>query len=201
MIRLLKSKKGLSTVVTTLIILVISVLLATVVTYYAMNMVSTRVIQEDARITQLHIWVNTTTGSTQPSEAAFLFKNTGGRDALIDKITVRYQDIPWGDVYYKITTDAITADMNYQWLNNSVFTWGTTSELNVTSGAAQPYSNLTRASADLALQTGETIILYISDYLGAPDTVDSLDIGTPLPIGIHTSNAIYYKETNVQALG
>jgi len=40
---LLKSKKGLSTVVTTLIILVVSVLLATVVTYYAINMTTTRV--------------------------------------------------------------------------------------------------------------------------------------------------------------
>ena len=202
--RLLKSKKGLSTVVTTLIILVISVLLATVVTYYAMNMVSTRVIQEDGRITQLHIWVDTQTNATSnetTAQAALFFKNTGGRDVLLDKVTVRYQDIPWTDIYYAITTDSITTDMNYQCLNSSEFTWGTSTGLNITSGAAQPYSNLTLASADIALETGQTIILYMSEHLGAPDTVDSLDIGTPVPIGIHTSNAIYYKEVNVQALG
>ena len=179
---ILKSKKGLSTVVTTLIILVISVLLATVVTYYAMNMVSTRVIQEDARITQLHIWVNTTTGSTQPSEAAFLFKNTGGRDALIDKITVRYQDVPWTDVYFYVTTNSITADMNY---TNGPLTDG----ISINSRSYK------QASQDIALLTGQSILIYID----SPDTVDSLDIGTPLPMGVHTTNAIYYKETNVQA--
>ena len=179
---LLKSKKGLSTVVTTLIILVISVLLATVVTYYAMNMVSTRVIQEDGRITQLHIWVNTTTGSTQPAEAAFLFKNTGGRDALIDKITVRYQDIPWADVYYYITTDSVTVDLN--------FTNGP-----LVDGITIDSCNYTQATQDISLETGQSLLIYIDD----PDTIDSLDIGTPVPIGVHSSNAIYYKETNVQA--
>ncbi len=41
--RLLKNVRGLSVVVTTLIILVVSVLLATVVTFYAINVVTTRV--------------------------------------------------------------------------------------------------------------------------------------------------------------
>ncbi len=179
---ILKNRKGLSTVVTTLIILVISVLLATVVTYYAMNMVSTRVIQEDGRITQLHIWVNITAGSSQPAEAALLFKNTGGRDAVLDKITVRYQDVPWEDVYYYVTTGSVTKDMNY---TNGPLTDG----ISIDSRSYQ------QASQDISLLTGQSILIYID----SPDTVDSLDIGTPLPIGIHTTNAIYYKETNVQS--
>ena len=71
---LLKSKKGLSTVVTTLIILVVSVLLATVVTFYAINVTTTRVQEESIQITKLHLWHNGTTFS----EAAFLVVNTGG---------------------------------------------------------------------------------------------------------------------------
>ena len=43
MIKLLRNRIALSTVVTTLIILVVSVLLATVVVYFATNVVSTRV--------------------------------------------------------------------------------------------------------------------------------------------------------------
>jgi len=79
---LLKSKKGLSTVVTTLIILVVSVLLATVVTYYAINMTTTRV-------------------------HAFVIVNIGGRDTLIDKIQVRGQDMDWSSkVYYNRTSSA-----------------------------------------------------------------------------------------------
>ena len=180
--RFLKNRLALSVVVTTLIILVVSILLATVVTYYAMNMVSTRVIQEDGRITQLHIWVNTTTGSTQPSLAAFHFKNTGGRDALVDKITVRYQDIPWADVYYVIISSTVTADMNY---TNGPLTDGITIDS----------WDFAQATQDISLETGQSLLVYIDD----PDTIDALDIGTPVPIGLHSSNAIYYKETNVQA--
>ncbi len=43
---ILKNRKALSTVVTTLIILVVSVLLAGVVTYFAINVTSTRVQEE-----------------------------------------------------------------------------------------------------------------------------------------------------------
>jgi len=60
--RLLKNKKGLSVVVTTLIILVVSVLLATVVTFYAINVTTTRVQEESLHLTKQHIWYNTTEG-------------------------------------------------------------------------------------------------------------------------------------------
>ncbi|UCE15675.1 MAG: hypothetical protein JSV12_07350, partial [Candidatus Bathyarchaeota archaeon] len=93
---LAKSRKGLSTVVTTLIILVVSVLLATVVTFYAINMTTTRVQEENLRITKAHIWANSSV-----AQAAFVIVNIGGRDTLIDKIQVRGQDITWGSsVYY-----------------------------------------------------------------------------------------------------
>ena len=49
MIRLLKNRLALSTVVTTLIILVVSVLLASVLTYFAINVVSTRAQEESLR--------------------------------------------------------------------------------------------------------------------------------------------------------
>ncbi|HDN05507.1 MAG TPA: hypothetical protein ENF90_00750, partial [Candidatus Bathyarchaeota archaeon] len=69
-----------STVVTTLIILVVSVLLATVVTFYAINVTTTRVQEESLQVTKLHIWHNGTTFA----EAAFLIINTGGRDVVLD---------------------------------------------------------------------------------------------------------------------
>ena len=43
MIRLLKNRYALATVITTLIILVVAILLAGVLTYFAINVVSTRV--------------------------------------------------------------------------------------------------------------------------------------------------------------
>ena len=55
--RLLKNRYALATVITTLIILVVSILLAGVLTYFAINVVSTRVQQESLSIANAHIWV------------------------------------------------------------------------------------------------------------------------------------------------
>ncbi|MBC7130606.1 hypothetical protein H5T51_05240 [Candidatus Bathyarchaeota archaeon] len=179
--KILKSKKGLSAVVTTLIILVVSVLLATVVTLYAVNVTTTRVEEESLQITKLHIWHNGTTFS----EAAFLITNVGGRDVVIDKITVRGQECPWTSVYYSITTNEITSDLTYVKPNDNGTllgkSWGS-------------YS-LTRASSDLTLRSGRTMIVFITN----PDHISINDIGVTVGVTVFTSNAQYYKEANVQA--
>jgi len=82
---LLKNRTGLSVVVTTLIILVVSVLLATIVTFYAVNVVTTRV-QESLHLTKQHVWYSASQGW---AVAALVILNTGGRDLVIDKISVR----------------------------------------------------------------------------------------------------------------
>jgi len=95
--RLLRNKRGLSVVVTTLIILVVSVLLATVVTFYAINVTTTRVQEESLHLTKQHVWFNTT-GSW--AQAATVIINTGGKDVVLDKISVRDQKCARENVYY-----------------------------------------------------------------------------------------------------
>ena len=56
-IRMLKDRKALSNVVSTLILLSVSVLLAGVVTLYATNITMTRTQQEEIRIGKPHVWV------------------------------------------------------------------------------------------------------------------------------------------------
>jgi hypothetical protein len=130
----LKGKKGLSTVVTTLIILVVSVLLATVVTYYAINMTTTRVQEENLKITKAHIWANSSV-----KVAGFVIVNIGGRDTLIDKFQVRGQDIAWGnDVKYNRTSSAPAADLTLV-----------------------PTVTLTNSTNDLSLKSGQCLIMYI----------------------------------------
>ena len=46
-------------------------------------------------------------------EAAFLIINTGGRDVVINKITVRGQQAGWTDVYYGVSTHTVSADLAY----------------------------------------------------------------------------------------
>jgi len=167
---LLKGKKGLSTVVTTLIILVVSVLLATVVTYYAINMTTTRVQEENLRISKAHIWANSSV-----AQAAFVIVNIGGRDTLIDKIQVRGQEIAWNSsaVYYNRTSTAPTADLTYQ----------------------SSLASMTGAGNDLSLKSGQYLVVYINN----PGTISVQDIGVTTSITVFTASAQYKIEVNVES--
>ena len=179
--KMLKNRKALSTVVTTLIILVVSVLLATVVTFYAINVTTTRVEEESLQVTKLHIWHNGTTFA----EAAFLILNTGGRDVVLDKITVRGQECSWSSVYYHKTTDTISTDLTY-----------VTPHANGTLlGKSWSGHALIQASEDLILKSGYTMIVFITD----PDHISLSDVGVTVGVMVFTANAQYYKEANVQA--
>jgi hypothetical protein len=177
----LKGKKGLSTVVTTLIILVVSVLLATVVTYYAINITTTRLESEDLKITKVHIWTN-----SSEAQAAFVLTNVGGRDVLLDKITVRDQDSAWTTVYYWEANVTISTDLAFtnDPLND------TTASITVESASR----TFTQASDDIAVASGTTMVIYID----SPDSISVSDIGVTTRVTIHSANAMYSKETNVE---
>jgi hypothetical protein len=179
---ILKNRMALSTVVTTLIILVVSVLLAGVVTYFAINVTSTRVQEESLALTKQHVWYNATgAGSTQ---AAILIINTGGRDVVLDKVSVRGQQVDWNDVFYGTTDASISDDLE---CNTNL------AEGNMTIGSVQV--PMTAGSDDLTLRSGYSMVLYIT----SPDSITINDIGLTVAITVFTSQAMYYKECNVEA--
>ena len=181
--KIFRSRRGLSTVVTTLIILVVSVLLATVVTYYAINITSTRVEEESLSVRKAHVWVDT----TDDDQAAFVIINTGGRDVVLDKITIRGQEISWSSVFYNISSSAPSDDLSHQdetnLVDNGTITIGTTSY------------TLKAASDDIVLPSGQSMIVYIKD----PGSISRQDVGTTVGIVVFTAQAQYYKECNVEA--
>ena len=183
---LLKSRKGLSTVVTTLIILVVSVLLAGVVTFYAINVTTTRVEEENIQLYKLHTWHD---GSTY-AETAFLVVNTGGRDIVIDKITVRGQESAWTSCWYNKTTDTINADLPYVAPTNASYL-----AASVTVGSTAYTLTQGTTGNDLILKSGYSMIVYLLN----PDHISVTDIGVTVGVSIFTANAQYYKESNVQA--
>jgi hypothetical protein len=184
---LLKNRKALSTVVTTLIILVVSVLLATVVTFYAINVTTTRVQEESLFLTKQHVWYNTT-GAW--AEAAIVIVNTGGKDVVLDKITVRGQDCAWENVYYwRTNTVVISSDLNV----TDIELTGTTFDMSTTFTYTTDAFNQT--VDDLTLKSGYTMVVYIK----SPDSIALNDVGTTVGITVFTANAQYYKEINVQA--
>jgi heme/copper-type cytochrome/quinol oxidase subunit 2 len=182
---ILKNRTALSTVVTTLIILVVSVLLAGVVTYFAINVTSTRVQEENLHLTKQHVWHNMTS-----AQAAVMIINTGGRDVVLDKITVRGQESPWTDIFYNITQGAFSSDLSFSSLifdtanDNETLTIGAGSYLFI------------QASNDLVLPSGKTMLLYVN----SPDSISVNDVGLTVALTLFSSQAMYYKETNVQAV-
>ena len=161
---ILRNRLALSTVVTTLIILVVSVLLAGVVTYFAINVTSTRVQEESLSLSYQHIWV----AADGTAQGAIMITNTGGRDVVISKITVRGQECS------NLTIDTaptVTADLTY----------------NNTAAGGQ--------TAPIVLSAGSSVSIVAS----SPDSVGTNDIGLTVAFTVFTSQAMYYKETNVQA--
>jgi len=181
---ILKNKKALSTVVTTLIILVVSVLLATVVTFYAINVTTTRVQEESLFLTKPHVWYSTTDAR---AEGALIIINTGGRDVVIDKITARGQEKAWTDVYYNVTSGSISADLSY----NSTLTDGGS----ITIGGDPYVFTQGTSGKDITLKSGQTMIIYIEQ----PDSIALNDVGTTVGLTVFSANAQYYKEANVEA--
>jgi hypothetical protein len=184
---ILKNRAALSTVVTTLIILVVSVLLAGVVTYFAINVTSTRVQEESLNLTYQHVWYSTTDSQ---AEAAIMITNTGGRDVVLQKIAVRGQSVPSGNVFYfPVKT---MADLNY----TKTITTGTNVSLSVGTGYGYTGNFLQIASGPIILVSGNTIAVYIT---GTPGSVTVNDVGLTVAISIFTAQATYYKETNINA--
>jgi len=195
-----KNRWALSTVVTTLIILVISVLLASVVTYFAINVVSTRVQEESLALTKQHLFHNSTAEpeTASYSQATLMVINTGGRDIVIDKLAVRGQECNWHDnetnkmVLFTTTTDSVSADMPY--VSNFNLTATDPSDNKVTFGTTT--YEFTLASNDLVLRSGYTMMIYIIN----PDSITINDIGLTCSITLYTAQAMYYREANVQAI-
>jgi hypothetical protein len=157
------------------------VLLASVVTFYAINVTTTRVVEESIQLYKLHTWHD----GNITAWTAFLVINTGGRDIVIDKITVRGQESPWATVFYNKTTDTVSSDLSYDASMADAY------EMLIGS------TNYTFAAAtdDLILKSGYTLIVYIQN----PDHISVNDIGVTVGVTIFTANAQYYKESNVQA--
>ena len=193
---ILKNRLALSTVITTLIILVVAVLLAGVVTYFAINVVSTRVQQESLTVSQAHVWVDAD-GFT---EAAIMVTNTGGRDVVINQIQVRGQ----AAVIYSATASSINvfsatfATAAGDSVTNALAPITGTKLGNATAGD-DPFgsgANYLAASTvnSLVLASGHTMAIFIY----SPDSVTINDIGLTIGVTVFTSQAMYYQETNVQ---
>jgi hypothetical protein len=198
--KILKNRVALSTVVTTLIILVISVLLASVVTYFAINVVSTRVQEESLALTSCHLFLNPKAAATTDadySQASVMVINTGGRDVVINKVAVRGQDCAWAStskfIVYSITNEPVSTDMYFQ-PSMQASTPTQNLQLNPDQDNGKSYA-FSSTDTNLVLRSGYTMLIYIIN----PDSITINDIGLTVSVTLYTAQAMYYREANVQA--
>jgi len=183
MLKLSEDRRGLSEVVSTLILLVVAVLLAAIVTYYATNITMTRTTTEDARVSKYHIWVN-----ASGSMGAFKLQNLGGKDILIDKVVIRGVSCVWADVAsYRVQDgEDVTGDF--------VLTYDGVA-FNATMVGILPADWITDGDSDIPMRSGETILFSVAN----PTNIGLDDIGTPISITVFTNNAQWIIETNVES--
>lgn len=178
----MRCKRGLSEVVSTLMLLVVAVLLAAVATYYATNITMTRTQIELVVISKEHVWVN-----SSGAIATFKVQNLGGRDILIDKLTTRGVEENWDSIWvHRVpSSKSVTGDMNVTLpatLDSAVETING--------------RNYTQQVIDIPLQSGCELLVYVLN----PDNIQIDDIGTAVSVAIYTTNAQYIKEVNVESL-
>lgn len=175
------NRRGLSQVVTTLMLLVASILISGIAIYYSVNILSARLQTEEVRLSKAEAWVNST-----GAVAALKVANLGGRDILIDKIKVRGVESSWSNIwYYRIPSGtSITGDLNV------------TSYANLDSSTESiDGRTYNRASSDIPLISGGELLIYIK----GPDNVNVDDIGTTVSFSMHTQNSQYITECNVES--
>jgi len=179
------NRRALSTVVAALIILVVTVLLASALTMYAINIVSTRPQQEELKLTKQAVWVY----GNGTAFAALTISNVGGRDVVIDKIEVRGVEADWSTVYYLRRPTAVSTSLNCP--NSSGHSW---TNFLYTTGTVGDFST---DSYDKPLASGDTMVVYITN----PGNISPSDIGHMKAIGItvFTANTQYYVECNAKS--
>ena len=189
--KLARNSKGLSQVITTLIILVVAVLLTGVVTYYATNVTMVRTTQEEVRVRKPHIWVE----EGGNAYAAILIQNTGGRDILVDKLLIRGVEAPWtGDPtvvvqYYKVlTSDDVGADFAVMKNASDVY-FG---QIGSVPANASFWANTT---GDMPLKSSNSLLLFVKN----PPNIALYDVGTTISMAVYTTNAQWIVETVVES--
>ena len=179
-VKIMGEKRGSSQLITMLILLVVSILLAAAVTYYGTNITMVRTENEEIQFSKKHIWVNST-----GAVAAFKLQNLGGKDVLLNKIKVRGVESSWSSVwYYRVPSGTIiTGDLNV------------TSYDNLTGSTTISGESYTQATDDLPLRSGAELLVYIK----GPDNIEMEDIGRSISMAIQTSSAQYITEVNVES--
>ena len=197
---IIRRSKAISTVLTTMIILVASIVLAVGVVIYGTSLFQTGAQQESIAIHGVALWVNGT-NSTGTAWGAAGVRNSGDKLVSVDTIQIRGASMPFTQWYVEKNQTALTTE-NFQSqyeittmdLVNGLLTNGTGLALGLCNGNAgiimldfdgasgsKPAICLAQAAGPTSLTPGQKMIVYFRVNPGLLQPVDS---GNPTNVGI-----------------
>ncbi|HEX2013750.1 MAG TPA: hypothetical protein VLA68_00845 [Nitrososphaera sp.] len=173
-----RRRRGIGTVIATLIILIASVMLGASVVLLGGSFFQTNAESEELRLSNTHVWVSP---NGTASVAAFVVQNTGGKPVTIEKITIRGQQVPFSSWYYNNTASIATAENVLTELKYD----DTLNTINVRGLA--PEEQFSRATGAVSLHQGQAMFVYLEK----PSGISALDTGLSftLNVGTGTINA------------
>ena len=182
-----RRRRGLTNVVTTLILITFAVLLALTATAYTNGVTRAQMNsagQERIRFYKTHVWVEALANGTDWAVVAFKLHNLGGKSIAVVLIDVRSWEMDWSRVYFHTINETSEPTLVYSDLN--YFSWAS---LTGSSVLIDGY-NYTQATGNVYVKSGERVIVYIK----APEFIYKDNIGTPVSIAVGTSNANFFTE-------
>ena len=188
-----QKRRGLGSVITTLIILIASVVLGAGVIFFGGSLFQTNTENEAIQVSNAHIWVGSNaTGTPNPdSVAGFVVQNTGGKVVSIQSITVRGQSVPTSNWWYNNTASlASAANTQKELVWETNFNLNDGYDLRASTGGQE---TLTRAAGPISLSQGQAAFIF----LDSPAGINSLDTGLAFTVNIAAGKASAVQSVSV----
>ena len=182
-------RKGISTVLTTVIILVASVVLGSGVVLYGTSLFQTVAQQESIEVQGIQIWVNAT-DPLGDSWGAAAIRNNGDQVLAVDTISIKGANVPFANWYVDTDQTRVTTE-NFQYTFVHEGTGGAGTMMNSSPTVTTPCSPaadleidldadgslptlcLDQASGPVGLNPGERAIVYFQVPQGKVTTLDA----------------------------
>jgi len=178
----LRRRLGISTVITTIIILVASVVLAAGVVLYATSLFQTGTLTESISITGVKVYVHAT-DTNGLAWGAFGVRNSGDKILSLDKISIRGNDVGFSSWYSNKTVTQAAFDSVYihsGWNNTAGFmvrdtglTCGADNSVEVMIDIGGEGFCADAQTGPLSLGIGEKAVVYFKVSNGTLTTLDS----------------------------
>ena len=180
LLRISKRRRGLAQSVTTMILLVLSVLLASgTMGLYTISVTTSAMKTEQLVIRSARIWAD-----PSGSQVALRIENIGGRDALITSIEIGYMEEPLDSIYVAEGKGGVLTPA--EGLN-------ITGAFNHTvSGAEYAF---TPATGSIVIPISGGLLIYVDN----PAAVDLQDLGTVVQVTVYTSTLPYVTMDDVES--